>query len=151
VVRQKRGEGALGRAIRVARTQRGLNRKELAERSELSYAYVSEIESGRKTPSARALGAIAGALEVAPHELMEAAEAMSGPGDASWFSPRHSFFLRRAEKAAPGALRFPAGVETEKDGDLLAELVAAARRLSADDLRALVDLARRLGRGGDSS
>lgn len=148
MVRQKRdADGGLGRAIRVARTQQGLNRKELAQLSGLSYPYVSEIESGRKTPSSRALGHIAGALDVAPHELMEAGEAMSHPPDTSWFSPRHAFFLRPAQEALSGIDHASEGAHRAgPEGGLVDELRAEARRLSRADVALLVDLARRLGR-----
>jgi transcriptional regulator with XRE-family HTH domain len=68
-----RSEG-LGRAIRVIRTGHDMSRKDLAERSGLSYSYLAEIESGAKSPSSKSLVQIAQALGVAVHELMEAAE-----------------------------------------------------------------------------
>ena len=43
----------LGRAIKVARTSMGLERKELAERASVSYAYLSDIETGRGRPGSR--------------------------------------------------------------------------------------------------
>lgn len=64
----------LGRAIRVIRAGQDLSRKELAERSGLSYSYIAEIENGAKTPSSKALVALAEALGVAVHELLGAAE-----------------------------------------------------------------------------
>ena len=64
----------LGRAIRVIRTGHDLSRKDLAERSGLSYSYLAGIESGAKTPSSKSLVQLAQALGVAVHELMEAAE-----------------------------------------------------------------------------
>ena len=147
-MRQKRGDGGggLGRAIRVVRTQQGVNRKELAGLSGLSYPYLAEIESGRKTPSSRALRQIAVALDMAPHELMEAAETMSQATDASWFSPGHSYFLKRSEPAPSAAAFAPPSAEGGATEDLVQELAAAARRLSPEDLRRLIGLARRLGR-----
>ena len=65
---------ALGRAIKVARTQQDLGRRTLAERSGVSYAYLSDIETGRGRPSSKALLAIAGALGRAPSELLQEAE-----------------------------------------------------------------------------
>jgi transcriptional regulator with XRE-family HTH domain len=72
----------LGRAIRVLRAERGLERKELAARCGISYPYLSEIESGKKRPSSQALRAIAEALGVPPHELLATAEALARRGDA---------------------------------------------------------------------
>jgi transcriptional regulator with XRE-family HTH domain len=67
---------ALARAVRLLRTERGLERRELAERAGLSYTYLSEIETGKKRPAAQRLLAIAQALDLRPHELMALAETM---------------------------------------------------------------------------
>ncbi|HXJ64766.1 MAG TPA: helix-turn-helix transcriptional regulator [Actinomycetota bacterium] len=69
---------AVGRAIRVLRTERGLERKELAEASGLSYPYLSEIETGRKRPSSKALFVIAEALGVRPSEVLTLADRYGG-------------------------------------------------------------------------
>src|SRR5688500_14140089 len=97
-------EEALGLAIRVARTERGTDRKQLAERTGLSYAYLSEMERGRKRASTRALRLIAEALDMPAHELVRYAEGRTAlspeplayrtqesrslptPAPASWFS-----------------------------------------------------------------
>ncbi len=68
---------ALGRAIKALRAQRGLDRKSLAALAEVSYPYLSEIENGKKRPSARALLAIAQALGVRPYELLEGTETIA--------------------------------------------------------------------------
>jgi transcriptional regulator with XRE-family HTH domain len=92
---------ALGKAITIRRVEMGLSRNELRDRCGLSYPYVAELEKGTKSPSARALEAIAGALEMRPHELMARAERLadaatppheaesSTPSVASpdWFGP----------------------------------------------------------------
>src|SRR5438128_12269230 len=65
---------ALGRAIRVTRTEQGLERKELARLSGLSYPYISEIEKGKKRASTEALRPIARALGLRQSELLERAE-----------------------------------------------------------------------------
>jgi transcriptional regulator with XRE-family HTH domain len=64
----------LGRAIKVARTAMGLERKELAELAGVSYAYLSDIETGRGRPGSRSFLAIAEALQRSPSELMREAE-----------------------------------------------------------------------------
>ena len=93
VVRQKTPHDvAVGRAIRVIRTEHGMSRKDLAERSGLSYPYVSEIETGKKSPSSKALRAIADAIGLPPHELLAAAETLA-MGPRTWTSPsRRSYF-----------------------------------------------------------
>ena len=65
----------LGRAIKVARTAMGLGRKDLAEAAGVSYAYLSDIETGRGRPGSRSFLAIAEALGLSPSELMREAEA----------------------------------------------------------------------------
>ena len=65
---------ALGRAIKVARTELGLSRKELAAKARISYPYVADIESGRGRPSSSALLAISQALGMSPSTLMASAE-----------------------------------------------------------------------------
>lgn len=75
----------LGRAIASLRTARGMKRMDLKRASGLSYPYISEIENGsKKSPSLKAVAAIAAALGVSPAELQARAEeiqaADSGPG-----------------------------------------------------------------------
>lgn len=65
---------ALGRALQVLRSSYGYSRKELAERGGISYPYLSEIEAGKKEPSARALAALAQALGIRQHQLLELAD-----------------------------------------------------------------------------
>jgi len=69
---------ALARAIRVLRAELGMSRKELAERADLSYSYLSELENAAKQPSSRALRAVAQALGLEATELLAAAEARMG-------------------------------------------------------------------------
>lgn len=64
----------LGRAIQVARTSAGMKRKELAEAANVSYAYLSDIETGRGRPGSRSLLAIAEALMLSVSTLMRQAE-----------------------------------------------------------------------------
>lgn len=55
---------ALGARIRSLRTERELQQRQLAEKAELTPSMVSQIESGRLTPSLHTLGKIAAALGV---------------------------------------------------------------------------------------
>lgn len=50
---------ALGRTIKVRRTDLGISRKQLAEDSGISYSYLSAIENGAKVPSTNTLRVIA--------------------------------------------------------------------------------------------
>jgi transcriptional regulator with XRE-family HTH domain len=55
---------ALGERIKALRQERALQQRQLAEKAELTPSMVSQIESGRLTPSLNTLGRIAGALSV---------------------------------------------------------------------------------------
>ncbi len=111
---------ALGKAITIRRVELGLSRNDLRDRSGLSYPYVAELEKGLKSPSSKALDAIARALEVRPHELLARAEELAdAPGtlpmqSASssspsppqrWFGPAASSIMSeaRVRGAAPAA------------------------------------------------
>jgi len=66
---------ALGRTIKVLRTDLGIGRRELAERARISYSYLTEIENGNKPPSSSVVMEIAEALGMRASRLIEAAEA----------------------------------------------------------------------------
>jgi transcriptional regulator with XRE-family HTH domain/CheY-like chemotaxis protein len=81
----------LGQAIKVLRAERSLSRRDLAERSGISYSYLAEIENGAKSPASGALDRLAAGLEMPIHELVKQAEAWTeeaGPG-ASGSKLRH--------------------------------------------------------------
>lgn len=59
-----------GRAIRIARTARGLSQKELADELGVVPSYVSLLESGGRSPSTRTLESLAHALSIPMHLLM---------------------------------------------------------------------------------
>jgi transcriptional regulator with XRE-family HTH domain len=102
-VTEKRERGSfpsIGRAIRLVRTERGMNRKELAERSGLSYPYLSEIESGKKTPSSNAIGAIADALGIPAHRLVQVAETSLEGAPGTWMETGSSHFHEDAVRSA---------------------------------------------------
>ena len=59
----------LGRFLEHRRRELGLSRRDLAERSELSYPYVSQLETGDREPSLKTMRALAPVLDVRPEEL----------------------------------------------------------------------------------
>ncbi len=61
----------LGERIKALRFERGLQQRQLAEKSGLTPSMVSQIESGRLTPSLHTLGKLAGALGVPIASLFE--------------------------------------------------------------------------------
>lgn len=59
---------SIGARVRRLRLERGLSQRQLASRG-VSYAYISRIESGQRTPSVRAIRLLARKLGVAPEYL----------------------------------------------------------------------------------
>lgn len=100
---------AVGRTIKVLRTDHGLSRKELAERVDISYSYLSEIENGNKPPSNVVLGAIAATLGMQLHELIADAERRLAPPEleADLFSTPSpaAWVLEANADLAPPSLR----------------------------------------------
>src|SRR5919112_3486360 len=64
---------ALGEFIRAQRRLADLSLREMATMTDVSNAYLSQIERGLHQPSVRVLSAIARALNVPPDELLAAA------------------------------------------------------------------------------
>jgi transcriptional regulator with XRE-family HTH domain len=137
--------GALGRAIKVTRTEQGLERKELARLSGLSYPYLSEIEKGKKRASTEAMRPIARALGLRQSQLVERAELLLERGLSA---SQPTVAGRRALARRPLARVYrlaPAGSESGNDAGLQ-ELVVRAGQLAADDFNRVLDLVRRLAR-----
>jgi transcriptional regulator with XRE-family HTH domain len=61
----------LGARIKALRTERGLQQRQLAEKADLTPSMVSQIESGRLTPSLHTLGRLAATLGVSIASLFD--------------------------------------------------------------------------------
>lgn len=61
----------VGKNIRACRTNAGLTLEELAERADMSWPYLSEIERGRENISLDKLARLAQALDVTLSKLVE--------------------------------------------------------------------------------
>ena len=72
---------ALGALIRAQRVTAGLSLRELAERTKVSNAYLSQIERGLHEPSISVLGAIAAALDVSLEALLARAGLLVPEGE----------------------------------------------------------------------
>lgn len=70
---------AFGRVLCKLRKEIGVSQEDLADRAGLHRTYVSQLERGLKSPSLKAINALAQALGKEPHELVKAAE--EGLGD----------------------------------------------------------------------
>jgi transcriptional regulator with XRE-family HTH domain len=68
----------LGTAIRAERVTAGLSLRDLAERTSVSNAYLSQIERGLHEPSLSVLSAIARALDVSLEALLARAGVLGG-------------------------------------------------------------------------
>jgi Predicted transcriptional regulators len=60
----------LGANVRRHRKLKGMSQEQLALEAGMERSYVSDLERGTRNPSVRALGRLADALGVAPHELL---------------------------------------------------------------------------------
>ena len=135
------------------RGQRGMTREALAEASGVSASYLSEVERGYKRPSTDVLAALAQALGMAPSELLalveESTVAFEMPAAPQTARPnRRRLWTAATEVAEPPGAPPEAEPATEPKEPLIGRLVSLASTLTEDDLRILIDLARRLhGRG----
>ena len=59
----------LGRFLEHRRGELGLTRRQLADRTGVSYPYISQLETGDREPALKALHKLAPVLEVRPEEL----------------------------------------------------------------------------------
>lgn len=60
----------LGANVRHHRKLKGMSQEQLALEAGMERSYVSDLERGTRNPSVRALGRLADALRVEPHELL---------------------------------------------------------------------------------
>lgn len=68
----------LGRAIKLCRTQRGLNQTELAQAAGISFSYLSLLERGKRDPTMSTIENLANALAVPVIMLIFLAEDDAG-------------------------------------------------------------------------
>lgn len=139
----------VGAAVRQARERQSLSRRELADRSGLSYPYLAQIEAGDRQPSTKALVRIAEALGLRASELLAASEddltlSLQAPEAALSPSPMQRWVPAPAAAPPPRRSQSPAGGGTPRRE--LAELMLLAAELSPADLTLVLELARRLAR-----
>ena len=135
-----------GHTIKVARTDLGIERAELAERAGISYSYLAAIENGQKQPSSHVLLALAEALGLRSHELLESAENRRDRNLSA--SEAYPTWLAGKPMAAPARMRARAAMverPSPPSGDFVKERARLARDLSEEDRALLLALARRLG------
>lgn len=151
-----------GRTIERLRERRGMTREDLARASGVSYSYLSEVERGLKRPSVDVLVKLATALELLPSELLRQIEEESARGRGllrrrvleapmqehpGWREEHPAW--REGLRGDQLAEAVPAEAVPERRREIQAlidELLALARGLPVEDLRALLEVARRLRR-----
>lgn len=151
---------AMGRAIKVVRTEQGVERRELAEKAGISYSYLAEIENGNKPPSSQVLLAIAEALGLRPSELHATADSLpdrtmgesrsslrqaniAASAERAWSG--QTVQHRMAKEPQPDALSAaPAPTSADRQA-ILNELMRMLERMSDEDLEMVLQMARRLG------
>ena len=147
---------ALGRVIKVIRTDRGIERRVLADRAEISYSYLTEIEHGKKPPSPANLEKIARALGLRMFELIEAAEGRMETREAER-TPASAEETQadrvRSESASPRLFSTrdyamqPSLRGSRRDlRAVIIELERLVQVMPQDDIDRLLDYARRLAR-----
>jgi len=97
-----------GKTIRSFRRKRGLSLADLAERSQLSISYLSEIERGKKQPSLETLEKLSTALNISVQGLFTENESSSSP-----LTPGDKIaLLRRDKKLSQAELAEKVGIST---------------------------------------
>jgi transcriptional regulator with XRE-family HTH domain len=134
--RKEPGAEEFGRLLTARRHELGLSRREVADASGLSYPYVSQLETGYRLPSHKAIAALADALELDPGEL----SASIPYGEALASSDVRSSRSQRSARSREGWHANPQYQTVEAS--------AAPRPADAEEVaRQIADLVRALPRG----
>jgi len=121
----------LGSRIKALREERGLLQKHVAEKAGLTASKVSQIESGRLTPSLRTLGKVAGAFGVSIPELLEP----PASGESVHIIRRGGHPLVSFEDSSERWMVLGAGLFEGKVRAVIASLDGGARGASIDKVR----------------
>jgi transcriptional regulator with XRE-family HTH domain len=122
---------ALGTRIKALRQERGLLQKQLAEKAGLTASMMSQIESGRLTPTLPTLGKLAGAFGVSVPELLEP----PAGGGRVHISRKGEHPLVSFEDCAERWMVLGAGLFEGKIRAVIATLEGGARGVSTDKVR----------------
>ncbi len=90
-----------GRVLAEQRKKRGMSRSQLAEASELSYPYVSQLETGLRKPSRDAAVRLSRALGISLSDLESAIPTNSSPQEIDRANRESERLLSRLETGAP--------------------------------------------------
>jgi transcriptional regulator with XRE-family HTH domain len=95
--------GEMGDRLRLERRARGLSLRELANRLGVSPSLISQVETGRASPSVSTLYALASELDVSLDDLLFNGRTPSGRAAADAFEPEPE----QEPETNPGSLSFP--------------------------------------------
>ncbi|MEN8237672.1 MAG: DUF4268 domain-containing protein [Actinomycetota bacterium] len=147
---------AYGEAVVARREELGMDRKVLAERSGISYSYLSAIESGQKVPSGTYQTMLANGLELSPADLLARANGALRDRDAlhDWAAlsldvraarrpeVQHMEAFSEARSEDPGLFAYER-VSRSSSG-IVAELEALLPLLAPEDQDMVLGMVRRL-------
>jgi len=119
---------ALAARIKALRHQRGLLQKQLAEKAGLTASMMSQIESGRLTPTLPTLGKLAGAFGIPVPELLEPAAV----GESIHISRKREHPIVSFEDCAERWMVLGAGLFEGKIRAVIATLDGRTRGVSTD-------------------
>jgi transcriptional regulator with XRE-family HTH domain len=154
---------AYGEVVQQLRSEQGLNRKELAVAADISYSYLSAIESGQTIPSGTFQNNLARVLDVEVSQLLAMANdqltasddeaGLQISGDEAVPKNAPSSLYRAAE--ASGQTYRMTGTSPDREARMsqsgaLAELRALMPGMSPEDAALVVSMARRLTEGNRS-
>lgn len=144
---------AYGDVIRRLREERGIERKDLAEEAQISYSYLSAIESGQKFPSGTVQTSLAEVLETDPSDILaeangtRAAELGASLSDrvaAARFVGFSAPEMRSVARMVAPNLTPPSDEVEPSVSGASAELGALLAKMSGEDRAMLLSMARRL-------
>jgi DNA-binding XRE family transcriptional regulator len=136
-----------GSAVRRLRQERGMTSEALAGAAGVSPSYLSEVERGLKRPSTDVLAKLARAFGMLPSQLLEHVEALTARPKmvAQSFAPPR---MRQERVGNRGTIYSPTESAVSADRNRVIQmLLTIAHDLDDEDLRVLLDLARRLLNG----
>jgi len=119
---------ALGARIKALRQERGLLQKQLAEKAGLTASMMSQIESGRLTPTLPTLGKLAAAFGISVPELLES----PAGGRSIHVSRKREHPLVSFENCAERWIVLGAGLFEGKIRAVVSTLDAKARGVTTD-------------------
>ena len=154
---------AYGEVVQQLRSELGLERKGLAAAADISYSYLSAIESGQKIPSGTFQNNLARALGVEVSQLLAMANDQLASNDGeeqlrmssgeSLFADAPSDRYMADESPRPAYNRSVSSSERDtrmSQSGALAELRALLPNMSPEDAAMVVSMARRLSEGSRS-